>query len=101
MNLLICVIEKWEANVRKYDRRNSERGVRHKLSSDLNMTSFESLLLPVLEFQLVLNKLRLNAWEAQKEGVVEGMHAGQSGQSNRSGAPRYSDQTISASLKWQ
>ena len=63
------VIEKWEASVRKYERRKDERGNKLKLTGDLKMAAFESLLPQELENHLVLNKKRLNTFEAQKEEI--------------------------------
>ena len=64
---LTAVIEKWEASVRKCERRKDEKGAKLKLTGDLKIAAFESLLPLELENHLVLNKKRLNAYEAQKE----------------------------------
>ena len=57
---LTAVIEKWEASVRKYERRKDDKGAKLKLSGDLKMAAFESPLPLELENHLVLNKKRLN-----------------------------------------
>ena len=55
--------------MRKYKRRKDEKGAKLKLTGDLKMAAFESLLPLELENHLVLNKKRLNTYEAPKEGI--------------------------------
>ena len=57
---LTGVIDKWEASVRKYERRKDSSGNRLFLAGDLKMTAVESMLPAELENHLVLNKKRLN-----------------------------------------
>ena len=63
------MIENWEASVRKYERWKDDKGAKLKLSGDLKMAAFESRLPLELENHLVLNKKRLNTYEAQKEEI--------------------------------
>ena len=66
---LSAVWEKWEAQIRKYERRRADDGERCKLSQDLKMTAFESMLPEDLENHLILNKKRLFTYDLQKEEI--------------------------------
>ena len=66
---LTGVWEKWEASIRKYERRKDSSGDTLKISNDLKMAAFEQLLPPDLENHLVLNKKRLCTYDLQKEEI--------------------------------
>ena len=66
---LVGVWEKWEASIPRYERRKDESGNKLRITGDFKMTAFESLLPPERENHLVLNKKRLDAYEAQKEEI--------------------------------
>ena len=74
LDQLVGCWERWEEQVRKYERRKDERGQRLRLDQETKMSAFE-LMLPIdLENHLILNKKRLNTYEAQKEeieGILE------------------------------
>ena len=74
MEELIGVWERWEEQVRKYEKRKDEKGERLKLDTELKMTAFELLLPADLENHLILNKKRLTTYEMQKDeinGILE------------------------------
>ena len=74
LDQLIGCWERWEEQVRRYEKRKDEAGERLRIDQETKMSAFE-LLLPVdLENHLILNKKRLSTYELQKEeidGILE------------------------------
>jgi len=66
--------ERWEEQVRRYEKRRDDTGARLRVDQELKMTAFELLLPADLENHLILNKKRLSTYELQKEeieGILE------------------------------
>ena len=66
---LIGTWERWEEQVRRYEKRKDDKGQRLHIDQELKMTAFELLLPTDLENHLILNKRRLTTYELQKEEV--------------------------------
>ena len=63
------MIDKWESSVRKYENWKDQKGEQPKLTGDLKMAAFESLLHYELGNHLGINKKRLNTFDAQEEEI--------------------------------
>ena len=61
--------ERWEEQIRRYERRKDAHGNRTKLDEDTKMSAFETLLPEDIENHLMLNRKRLSTYELQKEEV--------------------------------
>jgi hypothetical protein len=66
---LASALERWEEQVRRYERFRDERGNRQPLSEDIKMASLESLVPDELERHLQLNATRLPDYDAAREEV--------------------------------
>ena len=71
MEELVGCWERWEEQVRRYERRKTEDGRRTKIADDTLMAAFESLVPEDLENHLVLNCKRISTYQLQKEEVQQ------------------------------
>ena len=71
MEDLVGCWERWEEQVRRYERRKTEGGERLKIQDETLMAAFESLVPEDLENHLVLNRKRIKNYQAQKEEIQE------------------------------
>ena len=69
LNDLVACWERWEDQIRRYERRKDAHGNRTKLDEDTKMSAFEMLIPEDIENHLMLNRKRLNTYELQKEEV--------------------------------
>ena len=66
---LISRWEKWEEQIRRFEKSKDADGHTEKLSNSVKMTAFQALLPENLENHLVLNRKRINTYEEQKEEI--------------------------------
>ena len=66
---LISRWEKWEEQIRRFEKSKDADGCTEKLSNSVKMTAFQALLPENLENHLVLNRKRINTYEEQKEEI--------------------------------
>lgn len=66
---LASALERWEEQVRRYERFRDERGNRQPLSEDIKTAALESLVPDELEKHLQLNANRLSDYDAAREEV--------------------------------
>ena len=66
---LASALERWEEQVRRYERFRDERGNRQPLSEDIKTAALESLVPDELEKHLQLNASRLADYDAAREEV--------------------------------
>jgi len=63
-------LERWQEQVRKYEKRRNDAGEREKVSDDVKMAALEMIVPTDLENHLVLNKYRLRSFEDAYREVV-------------------------------
>eukprot|EP00971_Amphidinium_carterae_P035238 693598-Amphidinium_carterae.1 len=67
---LRSALEKWEEQVRSYERKKDSSGAEEKLPESIKMAALESLCPPAIEQHLKLNHARLKSYDELRTEVL-------------------------------